>query len=72
MFSWLYDLMQCLAFHSRERLADIFKGCYDDHRDINQILNMVTRKSGYLRLTGDTLVIILDRIENQKHRNAAN
>jgi len=68
----LYDLMQCLAFHSRERLADLFKECYDDPRDIKQILNMVTRKSGYLQLIGDTLVVILDRIENQKHRSAAN
>ncbi|HIJ36202.1 MAG TPA: hypothetical protein HPP59_02855 [Deltaproteobacteria bacterium] len=33
---------------------------------------MVTRKSGYLQLIGDTLVVILDKIENQKHRSAAN
>lgn len=68
----LYDLMQCLAFHSRERLVELFKECYDDSRDIKQILNMVTRKSGYLQLIGDTLVVILDRIENQKHSRAAN
>jgi hypothetical protein len=68
----LYDLMQCLAFHSRERLVEIFKECYDDPRDIKQILGMITRKSGYLQLIGDTLVVILDRIDNEKHRSAAN
>ena len=67
----LYDLMQCLAFHSRERLVEIFKECYDDPRDIKQILGMITRKSGYLRLIGDTLVVILDRIDNRKYSSAA-
>ena len=67
----LYDLMQCLAFHSRERLVDIFRGCYDDNRDIKQVLGMITRKSGLLKLVGDTLVVILDRIDNLKHRKAA-
>jgi len=68
----LYDLMQCLAFHSREQLVELFKECYNDSRDIKQILNMITRKSGHLKLIGDTLVVILDRIDNKKHRNAAN
>jgi len=67
----LYDLMQCMAFHSRERLVELFKECYDDPRDIKQILNMITRKSGYLKLIGNTLVVILDRIDNEKYRNAA-
>ena len=67
----LYDLMQCLAFHSRERLVEIFKECYDDPRDIKQILGMITRKSGYLQLIGDTLVVILDRIDNRKYSSAA-
>lgn len=67
----LYDLMQCLAFHSRERLVEIFKECYDDPRDIKQIIGMITRKSGYLQLIGDTLVVILDRIDNEKYRSAA-
>lgn len=67
----LYDLMQCLAFHSRERLVDIFRDCYHDNRDIKQVLSMITRRSGLLKLTGDTLVVILDWIENLKHRKAA-
>jgi transposase len=67
----LYDLMQCLAFHSRERLVDIFRDCYHDNRDIKQVLGMITRTSGLLKLTGDTLVVILDWIDNLKHRKAA-
>jgi hypothetical protein len=25
--------MQFMAYHSRERLVDIFRDCYNDHRD---------------------------------------
>lgn len=66
----LYDLMQFMAFHSRERLAEIFQSCYDDHRDIKQVLDMITTRAGYVKLIGQTLVVILDWIENQKHRQA--
>ena len=67
----LYDLMQCLAFHSRERLVEIFRDCYDDQRDIKQILGIITRRSGLLKLIGDTLVVIIDGIDNKKYRKAA-
>ena len=67
----LYDLMQFMAFHSRERLVEIFRSCYDDHRDIKQVLDMITSRSGYVKLIGQTLVVILDWIENPKHRQAA-
>ena len=67
----LYDLMQCLSFHSRERLVEIFRDCYDDHRDIKQVLGMITRRPGLIQLIGDTLVVILDGIENKKYRQAA-
>jgi len=67
----LYDLMQCLAFHSRERLVEIFRDCYNDPRDIKQILGMITRSSGLLKLIGDTLVVIIDEIDNTKYRKAA-
>ena len=67
----LYDLMQFMAFHSRERLVDIFRNCYDDHRDIKTVLDMITTRAGYIKLIGQTLVVVLDWIENKKHREAA-
>jgi hypothetical protein len=67
----LYDLMQFMAFHSRERLVEIFRSCYDDHRDIKQVLDMITSRAGYVKLIGQTLVVILDWIETPKHRQAA-
>jgi hypothetical protein len=66
----LYDLMQFMAFHSRERLAEIFSNFYNDHRDIKKVLDMVASRAGYLKLIGQTLVVILDWIENKKHREA--
>ncbi len=67
----LYDLMQFMAFHSRERLVEIFRECYNDNRDIKKVLDMITGKSGYVKLVGQTLVVLLDWIENKKHREAA-
>ncbi len=67
----LYDVMQFMAFHSREALADIFRTCYDDHRDVKKVLDMITTRSGYVKLVGETLIVILDWIQNRKHREAA-
>ena len=67
----LYDLMQFMAFHSRQRLVEIFGDCYDDHRDIKRVLDMITTRGGYVKLIGQTLVVILDWIENKKHQEAA-
>jgi hypothetical protein len=66
----LYDLMQFMAFHSRERLVEIFRNAYHDPRDIKKVLDMATSRAGYLKLIGQTLVVILDWVENKKHREA--
>jgi hypothetical protein len=67
----LYDLMQFMAYHSRDRLVEIFQDCYDDHRDIKLVLQMITRRSGLVKLVGQTLIVMIEWIENRKHREAA-
>lgn len=67
----LYDFMQFMVLHSYERLNEIFKNYYQDSRDIKQVLRMITRKSGVVKLIGDTLIVLLDKIELKKHRIAA-
>jgi hypothetical protein len=67
----LYDLMQFLAYHSRERLVELFRDCYDDPRDIKPVLDRITTRSGYVKLFGQTLLVLLDWIEDRNHRNAA-
>ncbi len=67
----LYDLMQFMAYNSRERLAELFRGCYDDSRDVKQVLDMITGRAGYIKLVGQTLIVVLDWIQNKKHREAA-
>ena len=67
----LYDIMQMMAYHSRERLVEIFRECYSDRRDIKKVLDMITTKSGIVKLVGQTLMVILSGIENKKHRQAA-
>ena len=67
----LYDLLQMLAYHSREHLVEIFRSCYKDKRDVKQVLTKITKLSGYVKLHGKTLVVLLDWIESKKHREAA-
>jgi len=67
----LYDLMQFMAYNSRERLVSLFRECYTDHRDVKPVLDMITRRAGYVKLEGNTLFVVLDRIKNTKHREAA-
>jgi len=67
----LYDLMQFMAYNSRERLVEIFRECYSDHRDVKPVLDMITRRAGHIKMFGKTLIVVLDWIENKKHREAA-
>ncbi len=52
-------------------MVELFRDCYDDHRDAKPVLDMITRRSGYIKLFGQTLIVVLDWIENKKHRKAA-
>lgn len=67
----IYDLIQMIAFHSRERLVQIFRSCYKDTRDVKQVLTRITKLPGYVKLAGKTLVVLLDWIEDRKQREAA-
>lgn len=67
----IYDLIQMIAFHSREHLTEIFRSCYEDARDVKQILTKITKLPGYVKLIGHTLFVLLDWIEDKKHREAA-
>jgi hypothetical protein len=67
----LYDLMQFMAYHSRERLLELFRDCYHDPRDIKPVLDMITTRAGVVKLVGQTLMVLLDWIDNDKHREAA-
>ena len=63
--------MQFMVLHSYERLEDLFRTYYQDKRDIKPVLRMITNQAGYLKLIGNTLIVLLDRIDLNKHRLAA-
>jgi len=67
----LYDAMQFMAYNSREKLVELFRECYSDHRDVKKVLDMITGRAGYIKLVGQTLIVVLDWIENNKHRESA-
>lgn len=67
----IYDFVQFLSYNSRERLVEIFRECYDDHRDVKQVLNKIVDSPGYIKLVGETLIVVLDWMENRKHYESA-
>ncbi len=67
----LYDLMQFMAYNSREKLLEIFRDCYLDNRDVKKVLDRITASPGVIKLFGQTLFVVLDWIENNVHREAA-
>jgi len=67
----LYDLMQFMAYNSREKLVEIFRDCYNDKRDVKKVLDRITASPGNIKLCGQTLFVVLDWIENNIHREAA-
>lgn len=67
----LYDLMQFMAYNSREKLVEVFRDCYNDKRDVKKVLDRITASPGNIKLCGQTLFIVLDWIENNIHREAA-
>ena len=62
--------LQFIAYNSRECLVELFRDCYNDQRDVKSVLDMITRRAGYIKLFGQTLIVVLDWIENKKHRQA--
>ena len=66
----LYDLMQFMAYNSREKLVEIFRDCYNDKRDVKKVLDRITASPGNIKLCGQTLFVVLDWIENNIHREA--
>ena len=67
----LYDLIQMIAFHSREYLIQLFRSCNKDTPDVKQVLTKITKLPGYVKLIGKTLIVLLGWIEDKKHREAA-
>jgi len=67
----LYDLMQFMAYNSREKLVEVFRTCYSDNRDVKQVLDRITASPGNIKLHGQTLFVVLDWIQNNIHREAA-
>jgi hypothetical protein len=67
----IYDLLQIIAYHCRERLVETFKECYNRPNDVKQIVDKIIHKGGHIRLAGSTLIVVLDWIERPAHREAA-
>lgn len=67
----IYDVIQIIAYNAEQVLVETFRKCYDDKRDIEQILDMIIGYGGYLKVYNNTMYVILNYIDNPKYRKAA-
>ncbi|MEA1901206.1 MAG: hypothetical protein U9N47_10680 [Thermodesulfobacteriota bacterium] len=68
--SWNGYTKNAVKKSNPEHVIIIGKG-YDEPRDVKQILTKVSKLAGYVKLAGNTLIVLLDWIEDKKHRKAA-
>jgi hypothetical protein len=54
--------MQIVAYNSRERIVELFRECYDDRRDVKKVLDMITGRAAYIKLVGQTLMVVPDAL----------
>jgi vacuolar-type H+-ATPase subunit I/STV1 len=68
---YLLDNIKIAAYNLNEMLLDVFAGCYDDPKDIRQILQMIIERGAHLRLVDGTLHVTIHSMDQTKYQMAA-
>jgi len=68
---YLLDNIKIATYNLNEMLLDVFAGCYDDPKDIRQILQMIIERGAHLRLVDDTLQVTIYNMDLPKYQRAA-
>ncbi|MFZ5686729.1 MAG: hypothetical protein ACOY9Y_00825 [Bacillota bacterium] len=68
---YLLDNIKIATYNLNEMLLDIFAGCYDDLKDIRQILQMIIERGAHLRLVDGTLHVTIHSMDQPKYQMAA-
>jgi transposase len=67
---YLLDNIKIAAYNLNEMLLDVFTGCYDDPKDIRQILQMIIERGAHLRLVDGTLQVTIYSMDQPKYQMA--
>lgn len=68
---YLLDNIKIATYNLNEMLLDVFAGCYDDPKDIRQILQMIIERGAHLRLVDGTLQVTIYSMDLPKYQRAA-
>ncbi|MHB1420889.1 MAG: putative transposase [Bacillota bacterium] len=68
---YLLDNIKIATYNLNEMLLDVFAGCYDDPKDIRQILQMIIERGAHLRLANGTLQVTIQSMDLPKYQMAA-
>ncbi len=67
---YLLDNIKIATYNLNEMLLDVFAGCYDDPKDIRQILQMIIERGAHLRLVDGTLQVTIYSMDLPKYQRA--
>lgn len=68
---YLLDNIKIATYNLNEMILDVFAGCYDDTKDIRQILQMIIERGAHLRLVDGTLQVTIYSMDLPKYQRAA-
>ena len=68
---YLLDNIKIATYNLNEMLLDVFAGCYDDPKDIRQILQMIIERGAHLRLVDGNLQVTIYSMDLPKYQRAA-
>ena len=64
------DVLRIVMNNSHQMLLDIFKGCYNDPRDLHAVLYAITQQGGVVEEYTDRVVVKLKMLDNRIYQNA--
>lgn len=67
---YLLDNIKIATYNLNEMLLDVFAGCYDDPKDIRQILQMIIERGAYLHLVEGTLQVTISCMDQPKYQRS--
>ena len=68
---YLFDDIKIAVYNMSEKLLDIFTECYDDSKDIYQILQMIIERGAKLQLIEGVLYVTINKMDRPKYQRAA-
>jgi len=64
------DVLRIVMHNANQMLLDVFKRCYNDPRDLHDVLKNITRQSGTVHETKTKVIVTLNSLEAPTYKRA--